>query len=166
MTDTGSFNNKLSRRVLIYILLCSSILSFTSTAIQLYVTYKDHISSLDQQFDNIETSYIQSISTSLWDFNEPLVQQQLQGIVRLPDIRFVKITTSFGKIYQFGNENVKAEKYVEYPIVYGDNPIGVLGVSADFEDIYASLWQQAGFILASEAVKTFIVAFFIMYNFI
>lgn len=162
MPNTGSFNNKLSRRVLIYILLCSSILSFTSTAIQLYVTYQDKLSALDQQFENIETSYIQSISTSLWDFNEPLVLQQLQGIVRLPDIRFVKITTSFGKVYQFGKEDVRAEKYVEYPIKYDQNNIGVLAVSADFEDIYASLWQQAGFILASEAVKTFIVAFFIM----
>ncbi|MGB1199618.1 MAG: ATP-binding protein [Thalassotalea sp.] len=162
MQKTGSFNNKLSRRVLVYILLCSSILSLTSTAIQLYVTYQDSLSSLDQQFENIETSYIQSISTSLWDFNESLVQQQLQGIVRLPDIRFVKITTSFGKIYQFGDEDVITKKYLEYPIRYGESDIGTLAVSANFDDIYASLRQQAGFILASEAVKTFIVAFFIM----
>ncbi|XQW84220.1 ATP-binding protein [Thalassotalea piscium] len=162
MPNTGSFNNKLSRRLLIYILLCSSLLSFISTAIQLYVTYKDQLSSLDQQFENIETSYIQSISTSLWDFNEPQVMQQLQGIVRLPAMRFAKITTNFGQIYQFGDDSVDAEKFIEYPIHYEQNNIGVLFISADFEEIYANLWQQAGFILVSEAVKTFLVAFFIM----
>ncbi|WP_448566815.1 ATP-binding protein [Thalassotalea ganghwensis] len=162
MPNTGSFNNKLSRRVLIYILLCSSILSIASTAIQLWVNYQDNITSLNQQFDNIESSYIQSISTSLWDFNEPLVQQQIQGIVKLPHVRYVKITTGFGKVYQFGDPDIIAQKYVEYPIEYGDNDIGVLAVSADFADIYKNLWQQAGFILASEVVKTFIVAFCIM----
>jgi signal transduction histidine kinase len=124
----------------------------------LYVDYQDNLSALNQRFDNIETSYIQSISTSLWDFNEALVQQQIQGIVKLPDIRFVKITTGFGKVYQYGNEDVIAAKIVEFPIAYEQNNIGVLIVSADYEDIYARLWQKAGFIVASEFIKIFIVA--------
>ena len=158
MANTISSTNKLSRRVLAYILLCSSFLSLCSTAIQLYVDYQDNLSALNQRFDNIETSYIQSISTSLWDFNEALVQQQIQGIVKLPDIRFVKITTGFGKVYQHGNEDVVAAKVVEFPIAYEQNNIGILIISADYEDIYARLWQKAGFIVASEFVKIFIVA--------
>ena len=163
MDNTVSFNNKLSRRILIYILLCSSILSVASTIIQLYVSYQADISDLNQQFDNIESSYIQSISTSLWDFNEPLVQQQIQGIVKLPNIRFVKITTGFGKVYQYGDENIEAKKVVEYPIKYGENDIGTLEILADYEDINTNIKQQAGFIVLSEFVKTFIVAFFIMF---
>ncbi|MEW6990855.1 ATP-binding protein [Colwelliaceae bacterium 6441] len=163
MGTSVSFNNKLSRRVLIYILLCSSILSVVSTTIQLYSVFNDDLERLNQQFDNIETSYIQSISTSLWDFNEPLVQQQIQGIVKLPDIKFVKITTGFGKVYQFGNEQTEIKKQVEYPILYGENDIGMIFIGANYEDIYQNLWQQAGFIVTTEFVKTFIVAFFIMF---
>jgi len=163
MNASVSFNNKLSRRVLIYILLCSSVLSVASTFIQLYVAYQEDLTRLNQRFDNIESSYIQSISTSLWDFNEPLVQQQIQGIVKLPNIRFVKITTGFGKIYQFGNENVEVKKEMEYPIFYGENDIGILYIAADHYDIEQHIWQQAGFILTSEFVKTFIVALFIMF---
>ena len=96
MDKTVSFNNKLSRRVLIYILLCSSFLSLVSTAIQLYVSFNEDLVALEQKFNNIETSYIPSISTSLCDFNEPLVQQQIKGIVELPDIKFAKIKTGFG----------------------------------------------------------------------
>lgn len=163
MSTAVSFNNKLSRRVLIYILLCSSILSIASTGIQLYVAFQKDIHRLNQQFDNIESSYIQSISTSLWDFNEPLVQQQIQGIVKLPDIRFVKITTGFGKVYEQGDADVVAKKVVEYPIFYGENDIGVIAISANYDDIYQQLWQQAGFIVTSEFIKTFIVALFIMF---
>jgi len=163
MDNKVSFNSKLSRRVFIYILLCSSLLSISSTAIQLYFDFQDELISLDRQFDNIETSYTQSISTSLWDFNEPLVLQQIQGIVKLPNIRFVKITTGFGKVYQYGEENSAAEKVVEYPVIYGENDIGVLVISADYIDIYQHIWQKAGFIVTSEFIKIFIVAFFIMF---
>ncbi len=163
MNTAASFNNKLSRRVLIYIILCSSILSVASTAIQLYVAYQKDIARLNQRFDNIESSYIQSISTSLWDFNEPLVQQQIQGIVQLPDIRFVKITTGFGKVYQYGDADVVAKKVMEYPIFYGENDIGVIHIAADYQDIYQNLQQQAGFIVTSEFIKIFIVALFIIF---
>ncbi len=163
MNTRVSANNKLSRRVLIYILLCSFILSLASTVIQVYVAYQKDLARLNQSFENIESSYIQSISTSLWDFNEPLVQQQIQGIVELPDIRFVKITTGFGKVYQHGDENAVAKKVVEYPIFYGENDIGVIYIAADYQDIYQDLRQQAGFIIASESIKIFIVALFIIF---
>jgi C4-dicarboxylate-specific signal transduction histidine kinase len=130
-----------------------------STGIQLYVDFTDELSALDDRFVNIESSFKQSISTSLWDFNEPLVEQQIKGIVRLPDIRHVSITTSFGKVYQVGEITTPATKVVEYPIEFDGNPIGDLVISADYQDIYEHLWQKAGFILTSEFIKIFIVAF-------
>ncbi|GHF84975.1 ATP-binding protein [Thalassotalea marina] len=163
MSTAVSFNNKLSRRVLIYILLCSFLLSLVSTSIQLYSAFQDDVERLNNQLSNIESSYIQSISTSLWDFNEPLVKQQIEGIVNLPDIRYVKITTGFGKVYDYGDPEVVAKQIVEYPIFYGDNDLGVIMIAADYQDIYQHIWQQAGFIVISESIKTFIVAFAIMF---
>ncbi|WDE06261.1 hypothetical protein SG34_004865 [Thalassomonas viridans] len=156
-------NNKLSQRVLVYILLCSSVLSLCSTSIQLYADYTDDLSTLEQRFVNIEISYIPSIATSLWDFNEPLVQQQIQGIVQLPDIRYAKIVTGLGNIYEFGNQDVVAKETMEYPVFYGDNDIGTLKVFADYQDIYQRLWQRAGFIITSEFIKIFIVALCIVF---
>jgi len=138
-------------------------LSLCSATFQLYFEFEENKQSLEQRFVNIESSYIQSISTSLWDFNEPLVEQQIQGIVNLPHIRFVKISTGFGKSYQYGDENVVAERTVEYPIFYGDNDIGNLVIMADYQDIYKSLKQKAWLILNSEFIKTFIVAFCIVF---
>ncbi len=162
----SAFNSKLSRRVFVYIFLCSSFLSVCSTLIQIYVDFQTEVSSLDDRFNDIDSSFNQSISTSLWDFNEPLVEQQIGGIERLPDIRYVKITTSFGKVYQAGDVTVDAKKIQEYAIAFEGNVIGTLVVSADYEDIYQQLWQRAGFILTSEFIKIFIVAictFFIVH---
>lgn len=163
MNDTVSFNNKLNRKVLIYILVCSLVLSVLSTIIQLYANFNDDIRSLKQQFSNIENSYIQSLSTSLWDFNEPLVNQQIQGIVQLPDITFAKLTTGFGKSYQFGNENDIVQESQQYTIFYGENEIGTLFIHANYVDIFKKLKQQAWLIIMSEFVKTFIVALCIMF---
>ncbi|ASP48480.1 sensor histidine kinase [Cognaticolwellia beringensis] len=159
MNNKGAFNSKLSRRVFIYILMCSAFLSVCSTMIQLYVDFQDGVSTLDERFDNIELSHNQSISTSLWDLNEDLVEKQIIGIQRLPDIRHVKITTNFGKIYQAGDVITDAKKIEIHPIAFEGNIIGNMIISADYQDIYQHLWQKAGFIISSEFIKIFIVAF-------
>lgn len=156
--NESAFNSKLSRRVFIYIFVCSSLLSVASTFIQLYVDFQDGLYKLDERFNNIELSYIQSISTSLWDFNEGLVEQQISGIQRLPDIRHVQLTTSFGKIYEVGGSINQAKKIENYPIAFEGNVIGNMTISADYRDIYQHLWQKAGFIVLTEFIKIFIVA--------
>lgn len=159
MNKKGIFNNKLSRRVFVYIFMCSALLSVFSTFIQLYVDFQSGVSSLEKRFENIELSFNQSISTSLWDFNEPLLEQQITGIARLPDIRHVKITTSFGKVFQAGHEVIDAKKVENYAIAFEGNIIGNMVISANYQDIYQQLWQKAGFIVLSEFIKIFIVAF-------
>ena len=104
------------------------------------------------------------MATSLWDFNKPLMEQQIKGIVDLPDISYVKVITDLGNEHEFGDKSVIAQRiFEEYKIVYGDNEIGVLQVYANYEDIYQRLWQKAGFIITSEFIKIFIVAFVIMF---
>jgi len=163
MIDALKINNKLSRRLLAYIVVCSVFFSICSTFIQLYASFQDDLVLLEQRFDNIEQSYIPSIATSLWDFNEPLVAVQLQGIVDLPDIRLVKISNDFDYQRQLGKKEVDVKKVVEYPITYSGNIVGKLTVYADYQDIYHSLYQQAGFILLSETIKIFLLTFFILF---
>ena len=151
MSNLFHNNNKLSQRVLVYLLLVSVFLSLVSTAVQLYSDYQDDIDSLQVRFNNIRTSYIPSMATSLWDFNRPLMEQQIKGIVDLPDIAYVKVITDLGDEHDFGDSSVVAQRiFEEYKINYGDNEIGVLQVYANYEDIYQRLKQKAGFILTSE----------------
>lgn len=163
MSKTIGINNKLSRRVLIYILLCSSVLSVCSTFVQLYGDFQDDLRELDERFETIKSSHIPSMATSLWDFNRPLVEQQIEGVVKLQDIHYVKVVTDFGNEYAFGDKDVEVTKFVEYEIMYGENEIGKLQVSANYQDIYQRLRQKASFIITSEFIKIFIVAFCIVF---
>lgn len=156
-------SNKLSQRVLVYLLLVSVLMSLASTAVQIYSDYRGDIDSLQDRFYNIETSYVPSMVTSLWDFNELLMEQQVKGIVDLPGISYALLTTDLGNEYAFGQPEVAAQNiYEQYNIVYGDSEIGKLVVYADYDDIYMRLKNKAGFILTSEFIKTFIVAFCIL----
>jgi signal transduction histidine kinase len=163
MINTFNILNKLSRRLLTYILLCSILFSICSTLIQLYNSFQNDVRLLDQRFDNIEKSYIPSMATSLWDFNESLIDVQLKGIVDLPNIRLVKISNDFDYQRQLGQIDMNVEKVVEYPITYLDNVVGKLIVYADYQEIYQKLYQQAGFILLSETIKIFLLTFFILF---
>jgi signal transduction histidine kinase len=162
MDKAIEINDKLTKRLLVYILLCSVCVSVCSTLLQLYSFFQDDITILEQRFDNIEKSYIPSIASSLWDFNKPLVAQQIQGIVDLPDIGFVRVVNDFDYHQEVGDEKIDAKKFVEFPITYNEKSVGKLQIYADYQDIYQRLWQQAGFILTAEFIKIFIVAFFII----
>lgn len=162
MNKAVEINNKLTKRLLIYILLCSSLVSVAATFVQLYASFQDELKLLDQRFDNIEKSHIPSIASSLWDFNKPLVAQQIQGIVNLPSIGLVKVSNDLDYSQQFGNANIIAQKSVVFPILYEGKSIGNLTAYADYQHIYQQLWQQAGFIFSTEFIKIFIIAFFII----
>lgn len=162
MNKAIEINDKLTKRLLLYILLCSVFVSVSSTLVQLYSFFQDDLTLLEQRFDNIEKSYLPSIANGLWDFNKPLVAQQIQGIVDLPDIGFVRVENDFDYRQHVGNPDIVAKKYFEFPIVFNGKDVGKLHVYADYQDIYQRLWQRAGFILTTEFIKIFIVAFFIV----
>lgn len=162
MNKAIEINDNLTKRLLAYILLCSTFVSVCSTGVQLYSSFKGDVALLDQRFDNIEKSYIPSIARGLWDFNKPLVAQQMQGIVDLPDIGLVIIENDFDYRQQFGDVNIVTKKFIEYPIFFDGEYVGKLQVYAHYQDIYQRLWQQAGFILTAEFIKIFIVTFFII----
>jgi len=162
MNKAIEINDKLTKRLLHYILLCSICVSVCSTLVQLYSSFQNDITLLEQRFKNIEKSYIPSIASSLWDFNKLLTAQQIKGIVDLPDIGFVRIENDFDYHQEVGNKVIDAKKTVEYPVVYHGKNVGKLQIYADYEDIYNRLWQQAGFIFTAEFIKIFIIAFFII----
>ena len=158
-----AFNNKLGLKVLFYILLCSLFLSLVAVSIQTYSDFRSDLADLEQRFVNIKSSYIDSLANSLWDFNEPLLTIQIQGIVKLPDIRYAKITTELGKVYQAGEENIDVKKSMSAPIYYGETQIGTLEVFADYQDIYARLKHRVAFIILTQSIFIFLVALFILF---
>ncbi len=163
MGDSFSVNNKLGRRITLYILICSMLLSIASSAVQLLTDFNEDVKSLEKRLDSIQYSYLESIATSLWDFNDGLLITQINGIEKLPDVRFVKISTELGNEYQAGNPNVVFKQTRAFPIQYGETQIGTLFVGADYQDISQRLKHRAGFIVVIELLKALVIAICIIF---
>jgi diguanylate cyclase (GGDEF)-like protein len=155
--------NRLSASLLIRILLFSSLFTIVITSLQLHLDYKDEINQLEYKLESIKETQLKPIATSIWDFNEPLVIQQIEGIVAIDGITLLEVTTSFGKKYTVGNgsrENIISRSF---DIFYTDNNIGVFKVYADKSYAQNKIIDKIFVVLISHAIKTFFVSIFILY---
>ncbi len=90
--------SKISRKLVLYIVLFSSVVTLILTAIQLRLDYNEGIDVIHQRIDQIEFTNLDSITRALWTIDYSSVQIQLDGLKRINDIVFVKITDANDKV--------------------------------------------------------------------
>jgi PAS domain S-box-containing protein len=160
-------------RLVAAVLLFSSIVTLTLTALQLYLDYDREVSGIETRLDEIGRSYFGSIGESLWKLDQNQLELQLNGILRLPDIRAVEVSEIADRqnpiriaVGKRGAGSVIARLFpLDYVVQGAKRQIGVLYVEATLSEVYRELLTRALVILASQAAKTFIVSFFIVYMF-
>ena len=160
----------LGYRILGYIVLFSSVLALLTTAVQLFSDYRLDVHAIDDRMEQIERSYLKTIANSLWTFDEPQIKIQIEGIVALPDIKFVVVDTPFGQRYLSGTEPQNFAAITRsFPLDYNDGEkvahLGSLTVSASLEGVYQRLRHRVFLILITNAVKNFLIALFILFIF-
>ena len=100
--------SKISRLLVFYIVLFSSVVTLCLTSIQLYINYIDGIESLHQKIEQIELTNIESINQSLWTMDSSSVEIQLNGLTRINDIIYTKIVDENNQlIHESGTINTK-----------------------------------------------------------
>ncbi|WP_291326550.1 PAS domain S-box protein [Desulfovibrio sp. UCD-KL4C] len=158
-------------RLLIYILICSSFFTVLGTSVQLYMEYKSDVGDIDQALSQIESSYVDTISASLWDINVDHVMIQLEGAKKLPGIRYLEVSDmtsdSIDPVASVGTVP-SAEKVIERVFVlkhFVDGkaiPVGQLRVVADLENVFNRLQHRVFVVLLMQGVETFLVALCIL----
>ena len=158
-------------RLLIYILICSSFFTVLGTSVQLYMEYKSDVGDIDQAMSQIESSYVDTISASLWDINIDHVMIQLEGAKKLPGIRYLEVSDmtsdSIEPVASVGTipsaEKVIERVFVLKHLVDGrEIPVGQLLVVADLENVFNRLQHRVFVVLLMQGVKTFLVALCIL----
>ena len=81
----------IGRRFILYILLFSSVITFMGTGWQLYLDYDRDLKLIHTIFKQVESSYLGSITESLWVTDDELLRIQLEGILRLPDMQLIEV---------------------------------------------------------------------------
>ncbi|MCP3465600.1 ATP-binding protein [Bradyrhizobium sp. CCGUVB23] len=167
------FRSGIGLRLLAAVLLFSSIVTLTLTALQLYLEYQREVGIIETRLDEIGRSYLGSLGESLWSLDRNQLELQLNGILRLPDIQAVEIREFADRPNPIrvavGDRGGRSVVVRDYPIDYvtqGEkHRIGTLHVEATLTDVYRQLLNRALIILASQAAKTFLVSLFIIYMF-
>lgn len=160
--------DSLGRRLLAAILVCSTVLALAATGFQLFVEFRRDVSLIDERMQAIEASYLDSLAISVWHFDQTAIRSQLSGVARLQDIRSVVVYSEEGDVIAQAGSPLEADAPIrgDFPLMFRGRAdpvrVGSLTVTASFEDIYRRLADRVLIILATQSVKTFVVAILIL----
>lgn len=159
-------------RLLALILLFSTLVALLSTVIQLYADYRRDVGAIHGRLDEIGHGYVDSLAAALWHVNVDLLRVQMEGVMRLPDMRGLEVaelTEGIAKplVLTAGAAVGAGALTRDFPLVYHDRGkprvIGRLRAEATLDAVYDRLFDKALVILATQSVKTFLVSLFTLY---
>lgn len=167
-TFTGRLiKSPIGRKLTLSIVLFSSIITLLTTGFQLVNDYKGDVDRISRQFTSIEKVNLDVLAASIWVIDERLINTQLNGLIQLPDITYISINDDSGQVWIAGTPTPENTIEKSFELFYSSGsdsiPVGTLLVQADLKAVYEKLLDRAIIILLSNAIKTFIVAGFILF---
>lgn len=159
-----SRNYPLTVRLLVYILLCSSLVTLFATIFQIAVDYSKDVDFLKTRLHDIEISQSKTISMSVWNYDEHQIENLMNGVLMLPDIEYMEIRTG---LKQYSRGEKPSKKFLSHefklPRIEASYELGSVFIAASLENVFQRMKERVIIILSSQAVKTFIVSFFIFF---
>ena len=159
-------------RLLVRVVLFSSAVTLVLTLFQLYLDYSHDVGVIERRLDEIEQGYLNTIAENLRHRDRAQLQLELEGILRLPDMRAIEVREIAGAdplVVTVGAREPRWAMAREIPIVNvaqgSPRQIGTLYVEATLADVYSQLIDKSLVILASQGAKTFLVSLFIIFIF-
>lgn len=175
-TQTGSLSKPfraprggIAVALLARVLLFSTVVTLVVTTVQLMLSYQAEVSGLQSRFNEIAEGYGRGLGNALWALDSKQLEGQLDGMLHLPLIRYVEVretNTAHPLTISRGSRHAENLVVREFPVYCCDKDaqqIGVLHLEASLTDIYRDLLREAFVILVSNAMKTFLVALFILF---
>jgi PAS domain S-box-containing protein len=158
-------------RLLARVLLFSSVITLILTLFQLYFDYRYDVGAIESRMSEIEGSYLQSLGEGLWNLDSRQLELQIEGILRLPAIRFVEVRETTDRanpiVVSGGRRQDHAAVSREFSLFHTSRGepqrLGVLSIEATFDEVYRALLDKAIVILISQGATIFLVSFFILY---
>lgn len=159
-------SSRLAVRMVIYVVLASTIITIFTSGFQLYEEYRSEVSSIEMRFNEIRDSNLNIIASRVWVANKDELDKTLQGIIRLPDIAHITVYEDNINISEYGQDPKSNTLKRKFPLIYefrgAPRQIGRVEITASLENVYRNLFDRAFNIIISNAVKTFIISGFIL----
>jgi len=156
----------IARRLILAMVLFSSLITLVVTAIQLYRDYNRDLLLIDSQLKQIQDVHIRSIASSLWLLDDKGMRTLVEGIMQLPDVLYLEVNDGERVWASAGTKPTQKMILREYPLTYThlgqEQVIGTMTAVATLERVYQRLIDKTVDILVSNAIRTFLVAGFIL----
>ncbi|MEK9712171.1 MAG: hypothetical protein VW258_06370 [Thalassolituus sp.] len=153
-------------RLLSYLLAFSFIVSVLASGFVLYSDYRRGIDQYRANLEQIHTSYQQSVSYSLWNFDNRQIESQLDGILNFPGVVYVYIESRDKMVQSAGDIYTAADLQYSFPLTHQsasqEYHLGNLYLNLNYTGLYEDLKHKALTIIGTQFIKTFSVSVFIL----
>ena len=159
--------SKIAKKLVLYIVLFSSLITLIITSFQLYSEYRKDMLQISTTFEMIEISYVPSLTNSLWELNDTQINIILTGILSLPGIEYIEINKDGNEFKSAGelksDHLLDREIFLVIKLKRKTVNLGTLKIFSSLDIVYQRLIEKAITIFVGNAIKTFFVSIFILF---
>ncbi|NRA52694.1 MAG: response regulator [Gammaproteobacteria bacterium] len=157
--------------MMLYVTLSSCIFIVLSTALQVVVDYRREMRNIDHQLQLVRSSYLASLSRSLWDLDQGQLNLQLKGIKAMPDIAYLELedhsaqrTIRLPQQFTLADQQVRIHRF-DLSVIKGNGTprhLGRLAIATDLSAIYSRVWRTGFSILFNQTLLVLMIMVVIM----
>jgi signal transduction histidine kinase/ActR/RegA family two-component response regulator len=157
----------LARRLAFWIILFSGCLTLMGTGAQVVLDWRHDRGLVHSRVEQVGGSHLPALSSAVWAADDEQIEAELEGILGLPDLEQVRLQLEDEPARVAGEVRSKRTVQASFPIRYEyrgqEVELGEVEVVAGLDRVVRHLRSRVLLILATQAAKTFVVAFFILF---
>jgi PAS domain S-box-containing protein len=174
MLETDPMNEHKLRSVIGYrllfaVLLFASAMTVLSTSVQVYLTYRQAISSIEEDLRTVEEGQVPGIIASLWVMDREQLQKEMEGIKLFPFVEMAEVRSQDKVLCSSGipRSTRVIERRIPLRYPYRGEPIelGVLSIRVDLNRVDESLKDRVIETLLTQSLVILPVSLFILFIF-
>lgn len=158
--------NGVARRLIVALVLFSSVLTAIITTLQLYGEYQTDVEAIDGRFVFIGDSTIPVLTDSVWVSDDMQIRSQIEGLLNLQDMEYIAISADGELRWTAGrqiSEHVITQRFPLQREYRGQMiKLGELIAVASLDQVWSRLWNRLLSVLIENGIKTLLVALFML----
>jgi PAS domain S-box-containing protein len=151
------------------VILFSLVITLFSAGIMVYIDYLGQIHEINTDMKNIETALLPNIVESLWVMDKEQLQSELNGILNIAHMKYVKIQSENDIIASAGIPQDKYTSNHEFPMYHFHNgrriSLGTLYISVSMKGVYDDLRRHTLGRLLYLGAYIFLISLFLFFIF-
>ncbi len=146
MSSKHKINQRIAHRLVATALVATIAVAFLFMLLEIsYVNHRERQHAL-QRFQQIERSYLPSLTTSLWEVNIRSVNNLLDGLATLPNVGHIHLIDEQGNVYSRNTDKTDAFAQQDFLLVHTEAGkeflLGNLTVNLSSKEIFAASIEQ------------------------